>query len=252
MTQKQFHVTLVTLFPEIFPGPLGVSLAGKALQEGIWGYNTLNLRDFGLGKHHTVDDTPFGGGAGMVIRPDVIDAALTAARDIASQAHPQAPSLFYLSPRGKRLTQPHVKTLVNHKNLIILCGRFEGVDQRVLDFHQMEEISAGDFVLSGGDVAALVMLDACIRLLPGVVGEAASLEEESFSVGDGPFSGLLEYPQYTRPAEWKGLHVPEVLLSGHHARIQEWRLNEAKAITKTRRPDVWNEYASTKHPTDKR
>lgn len=235
-----FHATIITLFPEIFPGPLGFSLAGKALDDGAWGYNTLNLRDFGTGKHKNVDDTPFGGGAGMVIRPDVMDSAIKSAFKAATIAMPEKPSVIYLSPRGKRLDQPLVKKLVNRKNLVIVCGRFEGVDQRVLDFHDVEEVSAGDFILSGGDAAALLLLDACVRLLPGVVGDAESLNEESFSAEEG--LGLLEYPLYTRPAEWEGMKVPEVLASGNHAEIKAWRQRQAEELTRQRRPDIWNQH----------
>lgn len=238
------HATIISVFPEMFPGTLGFSLAGKALEDGIWGYKTLNLRDFGLTKHKNIDDTPFGGGAGMVIRPDVVDSAIKSAIEIATNSMPEPPKLIYLSPRGRRLDQPMVKKLVNKKNLVILCGRFEGVDQRVLDFHDVEEISVGDFILSGGDVGAMLMLDACIRLLPDVVGDETSLAEESFSAAEG--LGLLEYPLYTRPAEWEGIKVPEVLTSGNHAEIKAWRQRQSEEITRNRRPDIWDAYRGLK------
>jgi tRNA (guanine37-N1)-methyltransferase len=230
----QFHTTLITLFPEMFPGSLGHSLAGQALAQGIWGYQAVDLRAHGHGKHRSVDDTPYGGGAGMVLRPDVLDAALQEAKAIASSRLPDAPRLLAMSPRGRPLTQNHIKTLVKSKNLVIFAGRFEGMDQRLLDHHQVEEVSIGDYVLSGGEPAALVLMDACIRLIPGVMGAESSADEESF----GP-EGLLEYPHYTRPAVWQGMEVPPVLASGNHAAIAAWRQEQAEALTKTRRPDLW-------------
>lgn len=224
-----WHVTLLTLFPEMFPGFLGQSLAGRALERGDWSYIALQIRDFGEGKHQTVDDTPFGGGAGMVMRADVIEKALLSI--------PEAGRKIYMSPRGKVLNQNLVKELSAEANLTILCGRYEGVDQRVLDAHGFEEISIGDYVLSGGEVAALTMMDACIRLLPGVMGNETTPDEESFS------NGLLEYPHYTRPAEWtdangQSREVPEVLKSGNHAKIAKWREEQSLQITQAVRPDL--------------
>jgi tRNA (guanine37-N1)-methyltransferase len=220
--------TVLTIFPEMFPGPLGCSLAGKALADGIWKLETVDIRDFANDKHRSVDDSPFGGGPGMVMRPDVIDAAIAATR---------APGpLLCLSPRGHRLVQARVAALAAGPGVRLLCGRFEGIDQRVIDAHQIEELSLGDFVLSGGEPAAIALLDACIRLLPGVVGAAATLDEESFQ------HGLLEYPHYTRPQDWQGREVPEVLLSGHHENIRRWRTAQAETATRERRPDLWERY----------
>lgn len=225
------QITILTLFPEIFPGPLAASLVGKALEKKIWDLQVVNIRDFAKDKHQTVDDTPFGGGPGMVMRPDVIHDAL------ASFATPGQKRVIYLSPRGKVFTQKVASSIAYEtKSIVILCGRYEGVDQRVLDFWQAEEISLGDFILTGGELAAMAMLDASIRLLPGVIGEAESIIDESFS------RGLLEYPHYTRPRVWKDLEVPAVLLSGHHQEISAWRLKEAQAVTKVRRPDLWQAY----------
>ncbi len=220
--------TVLTIFPEMFPGPLGHSLAGKALAEGIWQLDTVDIRDFAQDKHRSVDDSPFGGGPGMVMRPDVIDAAI---------AGTEAPGpILYLSPRGYRLDQARVAALAAGPGVRLLCGRFEGIDQRVIDANAIEELSLGDFVLSGGEPAAIALIDACVRLLPGVVGDAATLDEESFQ------HGLLEYPHYTRPAEWRGLAVPEVLLSGHHDKIRRWRRTQAETATRERRPDLWERY----------
>jgi tRNA (guanine37-N1)-methyltransferase len=219
---------VVTLFPELFPGPLGASLAGDALKQGLWALDTIALRDFGIGRHRTVDDTPAGGGPGMVLRADVVAAAL----DAAAAANPGTP-LVCLSPRGERLTQAIVREFSRGPGLVLLAGRFEGVDQRVIAGRGLREISIGDYVLSGGEIAAHALIDAVVRLLPGVVGTAESLEEESFE------QGLLEYPQYTRPRVWQGMAIPEVLLSGDHARIAAWRRAEAEALTRRRRPDLW-------------
>ncbi|MCW9045863.1 MAG: tRNA (guanosine(37)-N1)-methyltransferase TrmD [Alphaproteobacteria bacterium] len=220
--------TVLTLFPEMFPGPLGASLSGRGLKDGIWALETMDIRGFATDKHSTVDDTPFGGGAGMVMRPDVIDKAIAEA----SAKRPEA-TLIYLTPRGRLLDQAKVRELAETKGVILLCGRYEGVDQRVLEARQVEEISLGDFVLSGGEAAAVTLIDACVRLVPGVTGNKESLEEESFE------TGLLEYPHYTRPQEWAGREVPEVLLSGHHKKIEEWRQRCSEEITKNRRPDLW-------------
>jgi tRNA (guanine37-N1)-methyltransferase len=224
-----FHVNLLTLFPDMFPGFLGQSLAGRALERGDWSYKAVQIRDFATDKHQTVDDTPFGGGAGMVMRADVIEKALLSL--------PTAGRKIYMSPRGKVLDQALVKELSATPALTILCGRYEGVDQRVLDAHGFEEVSIGDYVVSGGEVAALTMMDACIRLLPGVMGNETTPDEESFS------SGLLEYPHYTRPAEWtttdgQVIAVPEILRSGDHAKVAKWRHDQALSITKARRPDL--------------
>ena len=220
---------MLTLFPEMFPGPLAHSLAGKALTEGLWSLDAVNIRDFATDRHSTVDDTPFGGGPGMVMRADVIDAAIDGA------AIAGAP-LVYLTPRGTPLSQEIAAELADGPGVTLICGRYEGVDQRVLDARDVTEISLGDFVLSGGEPAALALLDACVRLLPGVMGAEASLEEESFA------RGLLEYPHYTRPAEWCGRKVPDVLLSGHHRNIYAWRMEQAEMITQARRPDLWDRY----------
>lgn len=225
----KWHVNLLTLFPDMFPGFLGQSLAGRALERGDWSYKTVQIRDFGEGKHQTVDDTPFGGGAGMVMRADIVEKALLSISGTGRK--------IYMSPRGKVLNQALVKELAKEKTLTILCGRYEGVDQRALDAHGFEEISIGDYVLSGGEVAALTLMDACIRLLPGVMGNEATPEEESFS------NGLLEYPHYTRPADWtaadgRAYAVPDVLKSGNHAEINKWRHEQSLSLTRERRPDM--------------
>ncbi len=219
--------TVLTIFPEMFPGPLGVSLAGKALARGSWRLDPVDLRRFATDRHQTVDDTPFGGGAGMVMRPDIVAAAVDAL-----QADGAPGLLVYLSPRGEPLRQALVAELAAGPGVVLLCGRYEGVDHRVIEARGFREVSLGDFVLSGGELAAMTLIDACVRLLPGVVGDAASLAEESFA------AGLLEYPHYTRPQVWEGRAVPDVLLSGHHARIDAWRHEQALAITKSRRPDL--------------
>jgi tRNA (guanine37-N1)-methyltransferase len=220
-----WSATVLTLFPEMFPGPLGLSLAGRALRDGVWSLSAVDIRGFATDRHRTVDDTPFGGGAGMVMRPDVVDAAVAASSD-------DRP-VVYLTPRGRLLDQALVRELSAGPGVVLLCGRYEGVDQRVVEARGMLEVSVGDYVLSGGEPAALVLLDACVRLLPGVMGAAASAEEESHS------AGLLEYPQYTRPANWDGREVPAVLLSGHHAEVARWRRDEAERVTRERRPDLW-------------
>jgi tRNA (guanine37-N1)-methyltransferase len=216
---------VLTLFPEMFPGPLVQSLAGRALQAGVWSLDAVNIRDFARDRHRTVDDTPFGGGAGMVLRPDVVDAAIASVAD-------RRPIVF-LTPRGRTMTQRDVERYAEAPGAILLCGRYEGVDQRVIDAHGMEEVSIGDYVLSGGELAALVLLDAAVRLLPGVMGAADSAVDESFA------QHLLEYPHYTRPAEWQGRRVPDVLLSGHHQAVAAWRRAEAERVTRERRPDLW-------------
>lgn len=223
-----WRATVLTIFPEMFPGPLGLSLAGRGLAEGIWSLDAVDIRGFATDRHRSVDDSPFGGGAGMVMRPDVLDAALDGAGGVGP--------LIYLTPRGRRLDQPLVRELAAGPGVRVLCGRFEGVDQRLLEAREAVEVSIGDFILSGGEPAALVMLDAVVRLLPGIVGAAESLDEESFEWG------LLEYPHYTRPQLWQGRAVPEVLLSGHHEKIRAWRRRQAEEITRRRRPDLWDRY----------
>ncbi|WP_083900872.1 tRNA (guanosine(37)-N1)-methyltransferase TrmD [Azospirillum sp. B4] len=235
-----WHVTVLTLFPEMFPGPLGMSLAGKALENGTWSLESVDIRSFASDKHRSVDDTPFGGGPGMVMRPDVLDAALTASRQQLSQEQAERGRAIYLSPRGRVLDQALVRELVSAPALTILCGRYEGVDERVLEAQGLEEVSLGDFVLSGGEPAALCLIDACVRLLPGVMGNVETAGEESFE------RGLLEYPHYTRPAVWQDRAVPEVLLSGHHEKVKAWRLAEAERITRDRRPDLWQRYEESR------
>jgi tRNA (guanine37-N1)-methyltransferase len=225
-----WRATVLTIFPEMFPGPLGSSLAGKALADGKWALSAVDLRDFALGKHRSVDDTPAGGGAGMVMRADVAAAAIDAAR----ASMPKDAPTIYLSPRGKPLTQARARELAAGPGVILLCGRFEGVDERVLEARAVEEMSIGDYVLSGGELAALVLIDACVRLLPGVAGNEVSLADESFA------DGLLEYPHYTRPRDFEGRAIPDVLLSGDHEKIAEWRREQAEKITRERRPDLWN------------
>jgi tRNA (guanine37-N1)-methyltransferase len=221
---------ILTLFPEMFPGPLGHSLAGKALERGDLAIETIDIRSFATDKHRTVDDTPFGGGPGMVMRPDVVDAALDfATRDGLKPA-------LYLTPRGKVLTQALVKELSAGPGVVVLCGRYEGLDERVIEARGLLEVSLGDFVLSGGEPAAIALIDAAVRLLPGVMGAEETLEEESFE------AGLLEYPHYTRPAEWCGRQVPNVLMSGHHEKIKAWRKLQAERTTELRRPDLWAAY----------
>ena len=219
-----WRASVLTLFPEMFPGPLAFSLAGRALQGGIWSLHAVNIRDFATDRHRTVDDAPFGGGAGMVLRPDVVDAAIGSVAD-------DRP-LVFLSPRGRPLTQRDAQRYAAAPGIVLLCGRYEGVDQRVIEARGMQEVSIGDYVLSGGELAAMVLLDAVVRLLPGVMGAADSAAEESFS------GCLLEYPHYTRPAEWQGRRVPDVLLSGDHAAVAAWRRAEAERVTAERRPDL--------------
>ena len=226
-----WRATALSLFPEIFPGPLGESLAGKALKEGVWSLAAVDIRRFARDRHRTVDDAPFGGGAGMVMKPDVLSAAIEAV------AVPGVPRIL-LSPRGAPFTQARGRELAAGPGVLLVCGRFEGVDERVIEGQALEEISVGDFVLSGGEIGAMAMLDCCVRLLPGVMGAPASANEESFE------DGLLEYPHYTRPASWTGpdgieRHVPEILVSGHHGKVAEWRMKERQEITRRRRPDLW-------------
>lgn len=239
-------VRVLTLFPDMFPGPLGLSLAGKALRSGLWRLEATDLRGFAHDRHRSVDDTPFGGGAGMVMRPDVLDEALTAVAGAPDTA--ERGRLLYLTPRGRRLDQGLVAELAGDAPLTLLCGRYEGIDERVIEAHALEEVSLGDFVLSGGELAAMVLIDACVRLLPGVVGNEAGVGRESFD------RDLLEYPHYTRPAAWtdrRGIvrPVPEVLLSGHHAQVEAWREAQAESLTRSRRPDLWARHQSTQTAT---
>lgn len=228
-------VKVITLFPEVFPGVLGASLTGKALHEGLWALETIDLRTFGTGKHRTVDDTPAGGGAGLVMRADVLGRAL----GLAAEGTPDDPARWpriCLSPRGRPFTQVDAERFSRAEGMTLLCGRFEGVDQRAIDHFGLEEVSIGDFVLTGGEIAAQALIDATVRLIPRVLGNQASTEEESFS------EGLLEHPQYTKPAVWQGREIPDVLLSGHHAKIARWRKDMAERLTKERRPDLWRAY----------
>src|SRR5947199_639586 len=225
MTRRE---TVLTIFPEMLPGPLSYSLAGRARKAGLWRLETVDIRYYAADKHRSVDDAPFGGGPGMVMRPDVLDAAIAGAGGVGP--------LILLSPRGRRLEQPRVREFAQMPGVRLICGRFEGVDERVLEARGIEEVSLGDFVLSGGEPAAIALIDACVRLLPGVVGCAETLAEESFA------EGLLEYPHYTRPQVWQGRPVPEVLVSGDHRRIREWRRAEAERLTRERRPDLWRRH----------
>lgn len=230
-----WRARIITLFPEAFPGTLGLSLTGKALAEGLWSLETIDLRPFGIGKHRNVDDSPAGGGAGMVLRADVVAAALDQAA-IGTPADRALWPVVYLSPRGKPFDQATARRWAGTDGITMLCGRFEGVDQRVLDHYAVEEVSLGDFVLTGGEIAAQAMIDATVRLLPGVLGNASSTEEESHS------HGLLEHPQYTKPAVWEGHEIPPVLTSGNHAAVEKWRRAEAERLTEERRPDLWAEF----------
>jgi tRNA (guanine37-N1)-methyltransferase len=231
-----WRATVLTIFPEMFPGPLGLSLAGKALAKGKWALGVIDIRDFATDKHRSVDDTPAGGGAGMVMRADIAASAIDAARAGATSLTP----VLYLSPRGRTLTQDRVRELAQGPGAILLCGHFEGIDQRVLEARNIEEISIGDYVLSGGELGAQVLIDACVRLIPGVAGNESSLAEESFA------SGLLEYPHYTRPREFEDRAIPQVLLSGDHKKIAEWRREEAEKLTQDRRPDLWERHLKRK------
>ena len=224
-----WQARIFTLYPELFPGPLAKGLYGKALLSDIWNIKTINIRDYALDKHKTVDDTPFGGGSGMLIKPDVLAKSLD--QNIKSNE-----KIYYLTPKGKLLNQKLAKELSKEKTINLICGHFEGVDQRVIDTRNIEELSIGDYILSGGEIAALVVLDSILRLIPGVVGNDQSISEESFE------NGLLEYPQYTKPQIWEEKRVPDVLLSGDHAKIKDWRLSQCEAITRDRRPDLWQRY----------
>ena len=224
--------TVLTIFPEMLPGPLAHSLAGKALRGGLWRLETVDIRDFARDKHRSVDDAPFGGGPGMVMRPDVLDSAIAGSGGVGA--------LINLSPRGRPLDQRRVRGLAAGPGLTMICSRFEGIDERVLEVRGIEEVSLGDFVLSGGEPAAIALIDACVRLLPGVIGDPEALAEESFA------EGLLEYPQYTRPQVWQGRAVPEVLVSGDHGRIRGWRREQSERLTRERRPDLWKRYCAAR------
>jgi tRNA (guanine37-N1)-methyltransferase len=238
-----WRATALTLFPEMFPGPLGESLAGRALKDGTWALEAVDIRRFAKDRHGTVDDAPFGGGAGMVMKPDILSDA------IAAVAQPDVPKLL-MSPRGAPFSQARARELAKGPGVILVCGRFEGVDERVIEAQALEEVSVGDFVLSGGEIAAMVVMDSCVRLLPGVMGAAQSGDEESFE------DGLLEYPHYTRPAAWTGpdgieRRVPEILVSGHHGKVAEWRTRQRQEITRQRRPDLWARRTAAKTDEEK-
>ena len=227
-----WHVTVLTLFPEMFPGVLGFSLPHKARREGLWTLDIVNIRDFALDAHHHVDDTPFGGGVGMVLKPDILELALESVLKRFKTG--TFPLIYALSPRGKVFNQSMASSFISSSNIIFICGRYEGIDQRFLDYYKIQELSIGDYVLFGGEVATHVILETCIRLIPGAIGKEDSLHEESF------MEGLLEYPHYTRPAIWKGISVPTVLTSGHHEEIRAWRKKQSEALTRERRPDLWS------------
>lgn len=231
-TTNAWTSSVLTLFPEIFPGPLGHSLAGKALTDGLWSIDAVDIRSFAEDKHRMVDDTPFGGGPGMVMRADILERAL----ESTTKSDDRRP-VIYLTPRGRPIAQSRVRELAAGPGVILLCGRYEGVDERVVEARDMEELSLGDFVLSGGEPAAIALIDACVRLIPGVLGSHESPVEESFE------QGLLEHPQYTRPRVWNEREVPEVLLSGHHDKVRAWRRDQAEKTTRKRRPDMWARYA---------
>lgn len=234
-----WRAQVITLLPQAFPGILGESLTGRALKDGLWSLDAIDLRPFGEGRHRNVDDTPAGGGAGMVLRADVMGRAIShALRDA-----PRAAPLLYLSPRGRRFDQAMARRLADGPGVTLICGRFEGLDERVIDHHAIEEVSLGDFVMTGGEIAAQALIDACVRLLPGVLGNATSAEEESHA------SGLLEHPHYTRPAEWQGRTIPEVLTSGDHARVARWRREMSERLTAERRPDLWEKHRSGRDET---
>lgn len=233
MINQPWHATVFTLFPSLYPGPLGHSVVGNALKDGLWSLDVVNIRDYAQDKHKTVDDTPCGGGPGMVIRADVLGDAI-------EHNHPKDAHLIYLSPRGRPFNQQIAHELRGKKQISLICGRFEGIDERVVEYYGIDEISIGDYILSGGEYASYCILDACVRLLPGVLGSDGSLETESFE------GHLLEYPHYTRPRVWHEREVPEVLLSGDHGKIAQWRCEKAEEITRQRRPDMWQKYIASK------
>jgi len=234
-----FKATILTLYPDMFPGPLGQSLSGRALEKGLWDIETSQIRNFAADKHRSVDDTPAGGGAGMVLRADILAKAI----DAAALVEDPRPRIL-MSPRGKPFTQAKAHELAEGPGAVIVCGRFEGIDQRVIDTRELQEISIGDYILSGGEIGAITMLDAIVRLIPGVMGNMESADTESFE------TGLLEHPHYTRPAEFEGLTIPDVLTSGNHKKIHEWRLAEAERLTRERRPDLWNAYMADDDDVD--
>lgn len=233
MSDNIWTARILTLYPEMFPGPLGLSLAGKALDKGLWAMDVVQIRDYAVGSYRKVDDTPSGGGPGMVMRADVLAAAID---DVTCDDRP----LVYLSPRGRRLDQEMVREFGQHEGITLICGRFEGVDERLLATRNITEVSLGDFILSGGELAAMAVMDAVVRTIPGVVGAADTLTEESFE------AGLLEYPHYTRPRVWQGREIPEILQSGHHGKIKQWRLEQSEKLTRDRRPDLWKKYLQAK------
>jgi len=234
-----WRASVLTIFPEMFPGPLGLSLAGKALSAGLWSFDAIDVRDHATDKHRSIDDTPAGGGPGMVMKADVLGRAIDTVA-----AGDERPRLL-MSPRGAPLTQARVEALAKGPGAVIVCGRFEGIDERVIEARALEEVSVGDYVLSGGEIAAMALIDACVRLLPGVMGKETSGAEESF------VTGLLEYPHYTRPSIWEGRAIPEILLSGDHAKIEAWRRAEAERLTRERRPDLWAAYVASRTPRNK-
>jgi len=227
-----WNAQVLTLFPDMFPGVLGQSLSGNALKKNLWKLDVMDIRSVAKDNHHTVDDTPYGGGAGMVMKPDIVSASLQKAKEIFGRASRR----IYLSPRGKVVDQSFIENLIKEPSVLFLCGRYEGIDQRAIDKESLEEVSLGDFVLAGGEIATMAILEACIRLIPNVLGNKETVKEESFS------NGLLEYPHYTKPQNWEGYDVPNVLLSGNHEKIKEWRFQQSKAITKEKRPDLWDNY----------
>jgi len=234
---SKFTVKILTIFPDLFPGPLGSSVVGNALENNLWSLEVINIRDFCQDKHKTVDSYPVGGGGGMVMRPDVLGIAIDYAIGNLGPAPDIKPSIFYLSPRGQVINQRKVHEILHLNHIILLCGRYEGVDQRIIDHYGIEEISIGDYVLSGGEIAAYALIDSCVRLIPGVLGNECSSTEESFAIGS-EYEKLVEYPQYTKPISWKGRDVPDILLSGNHAKIKAWRLEQAQKLTKLNRPDL--------------
>jgi tRNA (guanine37-N1)-methyltransferase len=233
------RVKILTLFPDLFPGPLGHSITGRALKQGIWTLEAINIRDFARDRYHTVDGPAIGGGIGMILKPDVLADAIEYAK-----ADEDDYNIFYMSPRGQKLNQKLAEEVSGKKKMIIICGRFEGIDQRIIDHYQITEISIGDYVLTGGEIAAHVLLDSCVRLLPGVLSDSSVFTEESFG-NDPVYNHLLEYPQYTKPLSWQGRNVPDILLTGHHENIKKWKLQQAEAYTRKYRPDLWALYQKT-------